>query len=196
VIRDRYFSPSVYQIGVAAGLVSISAFFIGLILAFGFRIEAEQSWKQFAMPEVLWASSVVLALSSWVLEMGRYALRRGLIPSYRRSVAVALLFALVFLAAQSVAALRLWSQGVTASSNPHGSAFYVFMGLHGLHLLGGVTWLGHLYRTSGRLLKGSEHELRKHRRVTSAAAMYWHFMGALWLVLFYFLHRWTRGGVG
>jgi cytochrome c oxidase subunit 3 len=193
LIRDRYFIPNVYQIGVGIGLISISAFFIALILAFAFRIEDQRSWHRFTAPTLLWLSTAILAISSWVFEAARYALRRALVVIYRGRLAACLTFALLFLLAQLAAAAQLVVQGIGAAANPHGSAFYIFMGLHGAHLGGGMGWLLYLYVVSKRLFTGSENDLRKHRRIAGAAAMYWHFMGILWLVLFFFLLRWTRG---
>jgi heme/copper-type cytochrome/quinol oxidase subunit 3 len=112
---------------------------------------------------------------------------------YRGRLAGTIAFAVVFLLAQIASAKQLLDQGIGTVSNPHGSAFYVFMGLHGLHLAGGIGWLTVLYLNSLRLFTGTESDLRKHRRIAQAAAMYWHFMGVLWLTLFFFLLRWTRG---
>jgi cytochrome c oxidase subunit 3 len=99
----------------------------------------------------------------------------------------------LFLVAQFASAAQLVLHGIGTAANPHGSAFYIFMGLHGAHLAGGMGWLAYLYVVSNRLFTGSENDLRKHRRIAGAAAMYWHFMGMLWAVLFLFLLRWTRG---
>ena len=192
MIRDRYFIASILQIGVAVGLLSISAFFIALIVAYSFRIEDQRTWERFAVPRLLWLSTALLAVSSWILEAARYALRRALVVIYRARMLATIAFASLFLFAQLASARHMIAQGVAASGNPHGSAFYVFMGLHGLHLTGGVVWLGALYAKSRRLSQGTESDLRAHRRLAAAAAMYWHFMGALWMVLFYFLLRWTR----
>jgi cytochrome c oxidase subunit III len=191
LIRDRYFIPTVYQIGVAIGILSISVFFIALILAFSFRIEAEQAWHRFTAPSLLWLSTAVLAASSVTFEAARYALRRALLVIYRGRLFGTIAFAVVFLFAQIASAKQLIDQGIGTASNPHGSAYYAFMGLHALHLTGGLAWLAVLYTQSRRLFGGSENDLRQHRRAAQAAAMYWHFMGILWVVLFYFLLRWT-----
>jgi heme/copper-type cytochrome/quinol oxidase subunit 3 len=103
-----------------------------------------------------------------------------------------MVFAFCFLAAQLTAAAALLAQGVAAAGNPHGSAYYVFMGIHAAHLTGGLIWLAVLYWTSRRLYTATENDLRRHRRKAQAAAIYWHYMGLLWLVLFTFLHRWTE----
>lgn len=177
---------------MGAGLVSLSAFFLGLILAYSFRIETEATWQRFRVPGFLWISTLVLALSSGTMEAARFALRRASVSIYRTRLVVTAGLGALFLSLQITAGLNLWSQGVAASANPHGSAFYVFMGIHGIHLSGGAGWLFYLYRRSRRLRGASENELRLHRRIVSVAAWYWHFMGVVWAVLFYFLLRWTN----
>jgi cytochrome c oxidase subunit III len=175
------------------GLVSLTFFFGALILAFGLRMEHEQTWRRFTVPGLLWLGTAALVISSWVLESGRHALRRALVSIYRGRLFGTLALAVIFLGVQAAAARDLMAQGVAASGNPHGSAFYLFMGIHGVHLGGGIAWLVYLYRKSGRLFSGTETDLRIHRRALAAAAMYWHFMGALWLVLYYFLRHWSAG---
>jgi cytochrome c oxidase subunit III len=191
VIRDRYSLTNTYQLGVAVGLVSVSAFFIALIVVYSLRIEDEHTWQRFSFPKLLWLSTALLAISSWIFEAARYALRRALVVIYRARMAATLAFAFLFLIAQLASARYMIAQGVVAAGNPHVSAFYVFMGLHGLHLAGGMVWLGVLSLKSRRLSQGTESDLRAHRRLAAAAAMYWHFMGALWIVLFLFLLKWT-----
>lgn len=188
----RYFSPTINQIGITIALFSISAFFIGLVLAYGFRIADSAAWQRFKVPELLWLSTAMLVLSSASLETARYALRRALIIEYRRRLAVTLFLAVSFLVAQIASCVQLAAHGVAASGNPHGSAFYVFMGLHGAHLSGGMIWLAYLGYRSRTLAADAENTLRKHRIAAAPAAVYWHFMGILWVVLFIFLLRWTQ----
>lgn len=178
--------------GIGVALVSLSAFFTGLILAYSFRIDASGSWQRFHVPSFLWFSTVLLAASSWLLEAARYALRRARISPYRGRLIATLAFGLMFLALQVTAGANLFQQGVTTTANPHGSAFYVFMGIHGIHLIAGLCWLEYLYVRSRKLFLASENELRKYRAIASAAATYWHFMGVVWALLFFFLLRWSR----
>jgi cytochrome c oxidase subunit III len=193
LIRDRYFSPTVYQLGVGIAIVSILIFFAGLVVAYAFRIEAEQSWRRFSVPAVLWASTAVLIASSLFFEGARRNLRRAQVKAYRRLLAATIASACAFLATQLAAAVQLFDHGIGAAGNPHGSAFYLFIGLHGLHLAGGLVWLTVLRVKAGKLFGATESDLRQHRRLAQSAAMYWHFMGVLWVVLFCFLLRWTRG---
>lgn len=154
-------------------------------------MEQQQAWERFVMPRALWLGTAFLLISSWTLESGRYALRRALVGIYRGRMVITVLLALMFLCVQVLCAVDLLRQGVAAAANPHGSAFYVFMSFHGAHFLGGIGWLSYLYWSSRELSRGTESDLRRHRRLLSPAALYWHFMGGLWIVLFYFLRQWT-----
>lgn len=181
------------QIGTLFVILSLTFFFGAMILAFGFRIEAERTWQRFEAPDILWLGTALLLISSWTLESGRKALRQALVAIYRGRILTTIALALMFLGVQVVSARLLMAQGVTAAANPHGSAFYVFMAIHGAHLSGGIGWIVILYRHSRLLYRGTETDLRMHRRTLSAAALYWHFMGVLWLVLHFVLRRWTSG---
>lgn len=178
---------------MAVGLVSLTFFFVALMLAFGLRIDAQPEWRRFAIPDLLWVGTGVLVLSSLTVELGRYSLRRALVSVYRTRLFIAVLLAVTFLILQGIAAADLLGQGVAVSGNPRGSAFYVFMGVHGFHLMAGAIWLAYLWVVSKRLFDGTEQDIRRHRRTLAAATSFWHFMGLLWIVMFWFLRRWAGG---
>jgi cytochrome c oxidase subunit 3 len=65
------------------------------------------------------------------------------------------------------------------ATNPNSSFFYLFTALHALHVLGGLAGLVRVTRKFG---------LSTLRRSTlNATSYYWHFMGVLWLYLFFLL---------
>ena len=184
---------TIFQLGTAIGLLSVTFFFGALVMAFGLRIAHDQTWQRFELPSVMWLGTLLLLASSWTLEGARRALRRALVAVYRGRITATVVLATLFLGVQIACASDLIAQGVSASANPHGSVFYVFMGMHGAHLAGGMSWLAYLHRRSRALFRSTETDLRHQRRITTAAAMYWHFMAGVWLVLFAFLLRWTSG---
>lgn len=191
---DPYRGPggplSLHQIGVAIALVSITAFFGALVTVYYFRLEREVEWQRVHIPRLLWVSSVFLLLSSITLEHARQTLRYGRDHVYRRDLGLTLGLGVAFLLSQAVAWRDLLSQGVTVVANPHGSMFYAFLGLHGLHLLAGMAYLLYLVRHA-RLLPGATEQERRHERVVArAAATYWHSMGILWIALFGLLYYW------
>jgi cytochrome c oxidase subunit 3 len=187
VIRS---SSNTNQIGIVVGLASITAFFIALCLAYYFSIHSQIIWRRIEVPRSLWFSTIILLASSASLEAARYSLRRAQLNKYRSRLSLTLLLGLTFVASQLLAWVNLKQQGVYMESNPHGSVFFAFTGFHGLHLLAGVIWLWYLQRRASLLKDGEEQPLRHHRWEARAASTYWHYMGALWLVLFTMLLRW------
>jgi len=89
---------------------------------------------------------------------------------------------LLFLLGQVVAWRQLLLQGIFVASNPGSSFFYVFTGLHGLHLLGGVGAL--LYVA----LRNFERAKVSRAVAAEIVGHYWHFMDALWVFLLLLLY--------
>jgi len=178
-LEDRPLAPSQTGIWVALGAITMS--FAALTSAMVVRQGTGLDWQHIALPPMLFLNTLALLASSATLEIAR---RR--IASYARGtetrLAVPLTWllatlglGLLFVAGQYVAWLRLKTEGLYLATNPNSSFFYVFTGLHAIHVLGGLAGL--IYVMS---------KLRRSvlRRTTfAAAAQYWHFMGLLWLYL-------------
>jgi len=92
-----------------------------------------------------------------------------------------MLLGLVFVVGQYLAWLKLRSQGLYLPTNPNSSFFYVFTGVHVIHVLGG---LGGLTRVIVKF-RSTAHLLR--RSTIDATSYYWHFMGMLWVYLLFVL---------
>jgi cytochrome c oxidase subunit III len=97
-----------------------------------------------------------------------------------RWLAGTLLLGGMFLTGQVMVWFELSSRGIYVSTNPHSSFFYLLTGLHGLHILGGIV------AVSWAALSRPE----KLERLVRVAAIYWHFMGALWVYLLVLLFAW------
>lgn len=169
--------PGLYRIGLLSTCGSIFAFFTALIIAYVWRSHAAPFWDPIMLPPTLWLSTAIILASSVLFELGRRRFGRG---DYRGAshffLATGFLGA-AFLASQLTAWRQLVHAGAYLSQNPHSSFFYLFTGLHALHLVGGlVVLLVLLLRKSPR------------RELVDMATYYWHFLGVLWLVLFAVLH--------
>ena len=66
--------------------------------------------------------------------------------------------------------------GAFLAKNPHSSFFYLFTGLHAAHLIGGLVVL--FVVVLGK---------SKRRELVDVATQYWHFLGVLWIALFWVL---------
>lgn len=132
-----------------------------LFTAFGAAYLERQTARGFtriALPDLVWFTTLVLALSSATLAFGRI----------RATIALGS----VFLAGQVAAWLQLRAAGVFLPSNAHGSFFYVLTALHGLHVLAGLVAL----RVG-----------LKRPALRGLCAGFWHFMGAVWLYVLFVL---------
>ncbi|MDM0027597.1 cytochrome c oxidase subunit 3 [Variovorax saccharolyticus] len=156
--------------GVATALFSL------FITAYVMRMNSSDA-VSLALPWQLWLSTSLLVAGSVALEQARRAARAADLPRARRLLWAGGLFALMFLGAQLWAWQALWSAQVMPAGNPAGSFFYLLTAMHGLHLAGGLAawaWIARAVR----------------RRPAEAAwrialcGRYWHFMLAVWLVLF------------
>jgi heme/copper-type cytochrome/quinol oxidase subunit 3 len=70
--------------------------------------------------------------------------------------------------------------GMTLSTNPAASAFYVLTGFHGLHVAIGVIMLLALWSISRRQDGLSE----KSGLNLELVGLYWHFVDIIWIVIF------------
>jgi cytochrome c oxidase subunit 3 len=136
-------------------------------------------WAPTALPPIVWINTGLLALSSVMVEAARRAALRGSPPAAAaRWLGGAGLLGLLFLTGQIAAWTILARQGVFLASSPHAAFFYVLSGVHGAHVLGG---LGALAWTRRRAVR-SVHLPRGTRGLTYVA-IYWHFVGAVWVYL-------------
>jgi heme/copper-type cytochrome/quinol oxidase subunit 3 len=156
-------------------------FFAGLISAyFVLRMGAAQ-WPPPLQPRL---PVLVTGLNTLVLLGSSFAMVRALRARRDRTLLVRGLtltgaLGLVFLAVQGYEWARLLGYGFTVTSGAYGASFYTLIGVHGVHVLGALAWLA-------IVLAG----VRRGHFVASPAAglracgMYWHFVVALWPVLY------------
>jgi cytochrome c oxidase subunit 3 len=91
---------------------------------------------------------------------------------------------LVFIAGQWIAWEQLREAGYFARANPANAFFYLFTGLHALHLLGGLWYMARI----GFRMRNVENRDRVRQSITLCAS-YWHYLLLVWLVLFTMLLR-------
>lgn len=169
--------------GIWVAIFAITMSFVALTSALFVREGSAADWQHLALPSILYTNTLVLLLSSLTVEMARRSFAaRASIEGRTATLALAWLvvtfaLGLLFVAGQYEAWRQLAAHGLFLATNPNSSFFYVFTGMHILHLLGGVAALVYLIGQ----LAGS---YTAFRRIAFAnTATYWHFMGILWLYL-------------
>jgi cytochrome c oxidase subunit 3 len=177
-------SRSGVWVAIFAITMSFAAFTSALFVREG---SAAVEWTHLVLPPILYANTMVLLLGSVTLWMASRAVNaHSLLDSHVMKTVMGWLIAtlalgLLFIAGQYEAWRQLAAQGLFLATNPNSSFFYVFTGMHILHLLGGIAALVYLI---GQLV-GSHSTFR--RAAFHNTAIYWHFMGVLWLYLLFVL---------
>jgi len=169
------------QLGTWIFLATVTMLFAAFCSAYVIR-RAGADWTPIALPLVLWLNTGLLVASSLTLEAARAAGRRDGATGARGWMLATTGLGLLFLVGQVVAWRQLVTQGIYVPTSPHSAFFYIFTGLHGLHLAGGIAFLLYL---SARLTRGGpEGAGPGGSRLITPCATYWHFLGALWILLF------------
>lgn len=187
--RSAGFSPDRYRIAIWVTLAAVMMMFTALTSAYIVRAAGATDWVVIRMPRLLWLSTTLIVLSSVSLELARKALQRDDQQGYARWLLVTVGLGLGFLGSQFLAWRELVAQGIYLSSNPHSAFFYLLTGMHGVHLLGGILALDYLLLHAWRR-RAPEQIGPRRAAAAGAVALYWHFMGLLWIYLFLLLFLW------
>ena len=170
------------RFGMILFLVSIGMLFAATILCYLFvRLNPDPTipWRlpgEPGLPGLLAASTVVLVVSSITL----WAAQAGIVHGTQtRWLATTLVLGLLFLLMQGVAWWQLYSEQVTITDGLFAWTFYVLTGLHALHVIGGIVPMAVVPRRSARGMYSADH----HDGITYCA-MYWHFLDAVWIILY------------
>jgi cytochrome c oxidase subunit 3 len=152
-------------VGIAAIVLMVAAFTGALIVR-----RAESDWIHFRLPPIIYVNTLVLLASSVTLERARAGLEAG-----TRWLTMTFGLGLLFVIGQVLAWRNLAAQGLFLATSPSSAFFYVLTAIHGLHLLGGVAALVYVL--------GRARRAQNVAGALDAAALYWHFLGVLWLYL-------------
>lgn len=158
-------------------------FFGGLISAFLILRVTSALWPPPLQPrlpvEVTGVNTLVLLASSVAMIAASRALERGDARGLLRRLLLAGGLGAGFLLVQGYEWVRLVGYGLTVSSGVYGSTFYTLIGTHAAHVVAAVVWVGVtvLLAARGRFAEGRTGAFR-------ACAIYWHFVVALWPILY------------
>jgi cytochrome c oxidase subunit III len=180
-------------VGLWVFLAMVTSLFALFTAAYLMRMgghgELIHDWHSVTKPAVLWLNTLMLVLASVAMQRARNAaesdnlVRR--IDRVRNGFTLAGVLTLVFLAGQLWAWAQLQATGQYSASSPAYAFFILLTGVHGLHLIGGLTvWM----KTASRVWRGLEDadliEVGKVRLSVQLCTTYWHYLLLVWLALF------------
>jgi cytochrome c oxidase subunit 3 len=178
--QDPHQARSNMLLGVRLGILSEVILFGALFAAY-FVIRSESGgWPPSGQerPELLLPglNTLLLLSSSVTMQLAVRAIGRGEVAPMRRWLRVTLLLGSVFILVQGY---EFATNGFGLDDGVFGSTFYTLTGFHGAHVLAG---LGFMAIVATRARRG--HISGEHHTAVEAASYYWHFVDAVWVVLF------------
>jgi cytochrome c oxidase subunit 3 len=171
-----------YATAIVIAIVSIVMFFMAMASAYIYLRANSNRWVPLHLPWIIWVNTAILLLSSGAMELARQRLALADVRSFRKLWLAATTLGILFLTGQLVGWRQFVLAGFYVSTNQASSFFYIFTGLHGVHLLGGICAL--LYVSFRKFERA-----RVSRSVAAeVASYYWHFMDGLWVFLLALLY--------
>jgi cytochrome c oxidase subunit III len=149
----------------------------------------QSEWQPFALPNQLWISTVILAVSSYTLQTAKNAIDREQHQKAKNWLIATTALGATFISSQFISWLALVSQGLYMRGNPYAGFFYILTIAHAVHVLGGVIALGAI-QLRAWYPSADENELEHRRNLARSVTYYWHFLGLLWVVLLGLLAFW------
>ena len=173
--------------GLFVGLAACSVMFAALVSAFVVRrnMSDANDWVSVHKPTAMIFNTVVLVLSSLVLDFSRRALKSGHRTQFEVFWTAATALGLVFLGGQVYVWYLLKQAGIFVASNPASSFLYLFTAIHALHVVGGVSALIWVDVQALRMRLGPA-----KRTAIDVWAIFWHFLDGLWLCLMVLFYVW------
>lgn len=124
----------------------------------------------------------ILLTSSAVLMWGEHQVKKENFAAARIAVWITVAIGLCFLGLQAYEYTVEWKT-ITPYSDSYGSIFFTITSLHALHVIAGLLILMYI----GCMPRYGETKRTPHK-VYSTAAMYWHFVDAVWIFIVVFLY--------
>jgi heme/copper-type cytochrome/quinol oxidase subunit 3 len=124
-------------------------------------------------------SSFILLMSSLTMVLAHHSASRRDWRQMRVWLIATALLGMVFLAGQVFEFTEFVHEGLTVSTSPFGSSFFVLTGFHGAHVAVGVLMLlaTAFMSFTGRLREGEGMNVE-------LVGLYWHFVDIIWIVIF------------
>ncbi len=172
-----------YRIAVIATLAFVTVTFSALALVFVLRSRVPMNWHHIMLPPILWFDTVVLIGSSITYEIGHRRLVENNQRAFYRWIGITTALGALFLLGQVAAWWQILASGQLVENNPHSTFFFLFSGMHGIHIIVGLAGLGALLYRTREPASGPRWQMNT-RVLANAVALFWHYLDGLWVVLF------------
>jgi cytochrome c oxidase subunit 3 len=179
--REVEWSPTRGRVGMGALIAAEAAIFTIFVVAYLFYVGKSLSGpmpREVLSPPIFY--TVCLLSSSLTIHFAAKALRRGNVRSFGAWWLLTITLGGLFLYGTASEWHRLiYEKGLTISTNLFGTTYYSLVGLHGFHVVVGLVCLSTVMAFT--LLGEVKQE---HAERIDVLSLYWHFVDAVWIVVF------------
>ncbi|MGB7265488.1 MAG: cytochrome c oxidase subunit 3 [Terracidiphilus sp.] len=172
--------PSRGRVGMYSLIIGESAIFTIFVVAYVYYIGRSTYGPTPAILDIPIFNTVCLLSSSLTIWLAERAIERGRIRAFGMWWALTILLGIIFLGGTALEWNRLiFTDGLTIRTNLFGTTFYSLVGLHATHVVVGLLMLSLvlIFTLLGRVEQ-------KHAERIQVLSLYWHFVDAVWVVVF------------
>jgi len=178
--EGKTFNLHVGKIGLRYLMVVSTIMFCLFIVTYADRMVYDD-WIRMPEPFLLWINTLILFISSFVFIRIQLASKNNNFEKVKRELILIGILSFAFLIGQLLVWQNMVEAGYYVSGSPANGYFYLFTALHGIHLLGGlIYWI----ITIRKIWNINNIVIRKAKHTIELCAIYWHFLLAVWIVLF------------
>jgi cytochrome c oxidase subunit 3 len=174
-------TPPRGRVGILGVILTESAFFSIFVAAYVFYIGKSLSGpfpKDVIEPPIF--NSICLLSSSVTIVFAVRALRSGRVQTFALWWMATVLLGLEFIIGTGMEWHTLiYRHGLTIHTNLFGTTYYSLVGLHATHVIVGL-----ILMTLVMILTALGYMNERHAERTEVLSWYWHFVDAVWVVVF------------
>jgi len=177
---ENWVLPSRGRIAMWSLIVAESAIFSIFVVAYIYYIGRDQFGPTPSILDVPILNTICLLSSSLTIWIAERAIEQGRIRRFAIFWGITILLGLKFIVG-TIAEFRTLvnRDGLTIDANLFGSTFYSLVGLHATHVIVGLVGLILIFAFT---VFGKVN--RSHAERIQVFSMYWHFVDAVWVVVF------------
>jgi len=177
---EKWRLPSRGRVGMFSLIIGESAIFSIFVVAYIYYIGRSAYGPTPQILSIPIFNTICLLSSSLTIWMAERAVEHGRIRTFAGWWALTILLGSIFLAGTAQEWTRLiFHEGLTIRTNLFGTTFYSLVGLHATHVVVGLIGLSlvMVFTFMGRVEQ-------RHAERIQVLSLYWHFVDAVWVVVF------------
>jgi len=173
--------PARGPVAMVSLIIGESAIFTIFVVAYLFYLGKSLTGPTPAQVlEIPWLNSICLLSSSFTIWRSEHGIAAGRIKRFIAWWVATIALGVIFLAGTATEWRKLiYQDGLTIHTNLFGTTFYSLVGLHATHVVVGLVMLSLVLAIAlvGKIKA-------EHAERIKVLALYWHFVDAVWVVVF------------